>query len=310
LSGILLILVLWHLLAGVMLQGAHEGGPFESSLLLVLSDHGQTMGGDHGGASSDETDAVLVALNVGAWAAAEAQARSAAKAGASSAAGPGGTTGGPSDLSCASDSSSAALEEQSEAPGSRAVPAAGPSSSRVPSYADRCAARHPLPLPPRLADGSSPPLSPWLPGESVVAQLDLTATLAALMGLPIPFSNVGAVDETMWAALGPAARSAARSGGSSGGAGAEESEAALIEALIANAWQVGRSRVRGACRGLCRVRPTAGRQRGCSFPLMQRCMLARHQDCHIQLFLLTCTRGEAAEAHRTASFAPGMQLPV
>jgi len=36
------------------------------TLLLVLSDHGQTLGGDHGGGSPDETDSVLLAVNLAA----------------------------------------------------------------------------------------------------------------------------------------------------------------------------------------------------------------------------------------------------
>ena len=41
-----------------------EGGPggqHENTLLLVMGDHGQTMHGDHGGGSPDETDTALFA---------------------------------------------------------------------------------------------------------------------------------------------------------------------------------------------------------------------------------------------------------
>jgi len=37
--------------AGQLYAGAHRGGPHERTLLVVMGDHGQTLGGDHGGAS-------------------------------------------------------------------------------------------------------------------------------------------------------------------------------------------------------------------------------------------------------------------
>ena len=42
------------------------GGVHESTLLLVFGDHGQTLGGDHGGGSPEEVDSALVAVHVGA----------------------------------------------------------------------------------------------------------------------------------------------------------------------------------------------------------------------------------------------------
>lgn len=53
--------------AETLAHGAHPGGPFEDTLLLVVGDHGQTLGGDHGGGSPEEVDSVLVALDVATW---------------------------------------------------------------------------------------------------------------------------------------------------------------------------------------------------------------------------------------------------
>lgn len=49
----------------------HMGGPGQphsNTLLLVCGDHGQTLTGDHGGASAEETDSPLLALHVGRYA--------------------------------------------------------------------------------------------------------------------------------------------------------------------------------------------------------------------------------------------------
>ena len=45
---------------------AGAGGPHRSTLLLVSGDHGQTLGGDHGGGSPEEADSALVAIDLGA----------------------------------------------------------------------------------------------------------------------------------------------------------------------------------------------------------------------------------------------------
>jgi GPI ethanolamine phosphate transferase 3 subunit O len=49
-----------------MVELAHPGGIHEHTLLVILSDHGQTMSGDHGGGSREEIDAVLLAVNLAA----------------------------------------------------------------------------------------------------------------------------------------------------------------------------------------------------------------------------------------------------
>lgn len=49
------------------MEGAGPGGPNEHTLLLLMGDHGQTLGGDHGGSSHDETHTLLLAWNLHAW---------------------------------------------------------------------------------------------------------------------------------------------------------------------------------------------------------------------------------------------------
>lgn len=56
-----------------LVQLAGPGQPHARTLLLVCGDHGQTLTGDHGGASMEETDSPLLALHVGRYAAALAR---------------------------------------------------------------------------------------------------------------------------------------------------------------------------------------------------------------------------------------------
>ena len=51
--------------AGMLLDTAAPGQPHHDTLLIVMGDHGQTVAGDHGGGSADETDTVIMAFNVG-----------------------------------------------------------------------------------------------------------------------------------------------------------------------------------------------------------------------------------------------------
>lgn len=48
-----------------LLALSQPGGVHERTLLLIFGDHGQTMGGDHGGGSSEEVDSALVAVDIG-----------------------------------------------------------------------------------------------------------------------------------------------------------------------------------------------------------------------------------------------------
>jgi phosphatidylinositol glycan class O len=47
-----------------LLEQAGPGGAHERTLLLVSGDHGQTLGGDHGGGSPEEVDSALVAVDL------------------------------------------------------------------------------------------------------------------------------------------------------------------------------------------------------------------------------------------------------
>jgi phosphatidylinositol glycan class O len=54
----------WVVLSERLVSQAGPGGAYADALLLVLSDHGQTQGGDHGGGTPDETDSILVAMSL------------------------------------------------------------------------------------------------------------------------------------------------------------------------------------------------------------------------------------------------------
>jgi phosphatidylinositol glycan class O len=47
-----------------MVKNSGKGGVFEDTLLLIAGDHGQTMGGDHGGGSPEEVDSLLAAVDI------------------------------------------------------------------------------------------------------------------------------------------------------------------------------------------------------------------------------------------------------
>ena len=46
-----------------LVVAAGPGGPHEGTLLLVFGDHGQTLGGDHGGGTREEVDSAIFALS-------------------------------------------------------------------------------------------------------------------------------------------------------------------------------------------------------------------------------------------------------
>ena len=49
-----------------LLQQAGTGQTHEHTLLLVFGDHGQTLTGEHGGGTPQETDSALLAVHLGA----------------------------------------------------------------------------------------------------------------------------------------------------------------------------------------------------------------------------------------------------
>lgn len=175
-----------------LLEQAAPGGTFERTLLLVSGDHGQTLGGDHGGGSPEEVDSALVAVDIGAL-------RS-LRAGAGGSGG-GGRKGGDGAENKAAAEAMAAMASCGALAACRANCSCGVEGNQ-------CA--------PDLA------------------QIDLTPTLAAMLGVPTPFANLGALSSELWqltaARLGLAAPSCEDLGAAWG--------RTLGDAVLANAHQV------------------------------------------------------------------------
>ncbi len=179
-----------------LVQLAGPGGPHERTLLLVSGDHGQTLGGDHGGGSPEEVDSVLVAVDAKALRDAQ-QAQQAQQAPEGS-----GTTGAAAALAALAGPGGSKL----------GVPAACRSNCSCGVERNQCA--------------------PDLP------QMDLTPTLAALLGLPTPFGNLGKLSAELWQLAAPhlPAAGAGEAGGKHGLRAAWEDS--LAAALLANVRQV------------------------------------------------------------------------
>ena len=197
-------------------QHAGPGGVYERTLLLVSGDHGQTLGGDHGGGSPEEVDSALVAVDLKALHASRRAGTAAAGRGAQSQEGAaGGVQGG------------------------LWAPAACRANCTCGVESNQCA--------PDLL------------------QMDLTPTLAAMLGVPIPFGNLGKLSWELWQLaanhLAGGSGSDSDMGGGGGGATAGEPlarkalEQSLVAELMANARQV-RSSATSAAAG----RQASGRQ--------------------------------------------------
>ena len=173
-----------------LVQLAGPGGPHERTLLLVSGDHGQTLGGDHGGGSPEEVDSALVAVDIKALRDAQ-QAQQAQQAS--------GSTGAAAALAALGASGLGA-------------PAACRANCTCGVERNQCA--------------------PDLP------QMDLTPTLAALLGLPTPFGNLGKLSAELWQLAAPHLPAAA-----AGAVGSKDGllaawEDSLAAALLANVRQV------------------------------------------------------------------------
>ncbi len=237
---------------------AHPGGPHHRTLLLVLSDHGQTLGGDHGGSSREEVDTVLAAFNLHAWWAHRTQRQSGK-----------GVQAAFYEQKAGTDAIAARQHVHGDALGhSTPPPGQGPDTARVaaqgsaiegtakPGHAPPRVAAHasadqhiaveaptngeplqpagvssqrgsatgtPCHIPPRVpAQGSvteGTPIHhtpPHVPATLTVSQLDFTATFAMLMGLPVPYSNMGGVDAALWRVLAQTSRGEGRVCGDGG----------------------------------------------------------------------------------------------
>lgn len=189
---------------GALVEGAGPGGPYERTLLLVAGDHGQTLGGDHGGGSPDEVDSALVAVDIGALRA--SLAKEAGQSGNGQAAGStGGGAGAPSA-------------------GARDVAVADPAAPAPCRANCSCGVE---------GNQCAPDLH----------QMDLAPTLAAMLGVPIPFGNLGKLSPEMWQlTLRQHAGHSSAGGAAAAAAESPPAEAAwersLTDALLANARQV------------------------------------------------------------------------
>ncbi|KAL4452193.1 hypothetical protein ABPG75_007855 [Micractinium tetrahymenae] len=174
-----------------LLEQAGPGGAYERTLLLVSGDHGQTLGGDHGGGSPEEVDSALVGVDIGALRA-----------------------------SLAGQAGQQADGQGAEAAGSGASGAASSASSRA-------AAGLAAPAPCRANCSCGVERNQCAPD---LLQMDLAPTLAAMLGVPIPFGNLGRLSAELWQLTLP------QHGGSATAATAWERS--LADALLANARQV------------------------------------------------------------------------
>lgn len=171
-----------------LLSEAHPGGEHEHTLLLVLSDHGQTLGGDHGGSSPAETDTVLAAFSMGVWwrhrhPGGEAAAGRGSQQSTQAAAGAAVDGVGDADFRSGEAGVAAGVQSGPGAGVAEVWESGGPAAGAAAGAGARMKVAH------------------------TVAQLDLTATFAMLMGVPVPYSNIGGIDPHLWGVLaGPEAR--------------------------------------------------------------------------------------------------------
>ena len=173
---------------------ATPGGVHEHTLLLVLGDHGMTDTGDHGGGTRDETDAFLLAYHPGAHVKAKT------------------TRTGPEDTIRGGNNINMDGKRKHAKPTPTPTPTPNPNPNLPDtqfvthtSHADvdpdpnpRGATRSDAHRPTEARMGRSPPvlLHPNIPNPPVVVpQLDLAATLSALVGSNPPFSSLGGVHE-------------------------------------------------------------------------------------------------------------------
>lgn len=174
---------------------AGPGGAYEHTLLVVLSDHGQTVGGDHGGGTPDETDSILVALSLRLMNETLQQQQNTAG---------GGNTqhdkrSGHRDSQVLQQLMHAGgYTDTQQQGGGSATPSsesdAGTAAGCVDAAAEACASKEPSAV-------QAPALSDLMVCRNTVPQIDLTPLLAYLLGVPIPFGNLGKMPPHLFAAL-------------------------------------------------------------------------------------------------------------
>lgn len=143
----------------------------------MLSDHGQTQGGDHGGGTADETDSILVAVSLRHMNATLEQQQQQQTA----------------DTQDASEASTS----QDEALLLRLLASANYADSSAPSaqHADATAT---------TGGGTTGPaggLPMLMVCRNTVPQIDLTPLIAHSLGVPIPFGNLGKLPPHLFATL-------------------------------------------------------------------------------------------------------------
>ncbi|KAG2425616.1 hypothetical protein HYH02_014990 [Chlamydomonas schloesseri] len=220
-------------IAAALLEGAAvPDEPYHRTLLLVMGDHGQTLSGDHGGGSDEERDSVLLAFNVGAWRAEKDRHRPSNTSSADS------SGGYDNNMPSKPQNGGSSVASASGAAGTAGDGACSPEPGRGPH------------------GGAAEPVA--------IPQIDLTPSLALLLGLPIPFGNMGKLNRRLWQlGHGPwrgtatgrnsgntgdtVAPAAAAAAGGETGRGAQR--ARYLDALRANAVQVDRYLTAYAARG-------------------------------------------------------------
>jgi phosphatidylinositol glycan class O len=227
---------------------AGPGGPYADTLLLVLSDHGQTLGGDHGGGTPDETDSVLLAASLRKMHDVLQRRTN-------------GAVDGDADVPVATLDASGRQQQQQDC-GTRCHTGIEQSLGSSPVFqrlmrtggymlGDAAQAQN-------CSDSSSSGSGsvcqdagvagscqqqhwPWLCSSSM-SQIDLTPTIAHLLGVPIPFGNLGKLPPHLFAAL------AVNSSTDGAGSPTEAWLSQYAAALHANAQQViHNSRYTGVC---------------------------------------------------------------
>lgn len=199
---------------------AGPGGSHADTLLLVWGDHGQTDAGDHGGGSPPEVDSMLLALDVAALYAR----RHGGGSGGGGRLGSGCGSGSVGDGS--GDGSGSAQPEltrtaSSSIGGSNGDVLVNDKQSASGGNADsmQCTG----------IGAAAPAATPQQAAWPVMPQVDFAPTLAALLGVPIPYASIGRISHDLWHLRGCAA------GGATGGCRQQ-----YAAALQANAWQVQR----------------------------------------------------------------------
>lgn len=193
-----------------MVEGAAPGGPYENTLLLVMGDHGQTLGGDHGGGSPEETDSALAVFNLGAYH--QRLVETEASDGSDRKTGAGGAQSFTAEVQSSKKRSTSSSKGQYEA--DLAMESQCADGEGADSLASRCTAEAPAPNGHAersmghnfsIDTGSCrADIESGTVGSDqvvVIPQIDLTPTLAAAMGVPIPYGNLGKVDPHLWRVL-------------------------------------------------------------------------------------------------------------